>query len=111
MPDARHDLTLADLVHDNVDLIEHATELLRAMPVRRLKAHAERAGSGLRLRLTTKGLDRVDASVGGRPIGSRDVRDGRVNWSLRQAVPEGALVELAGFDERKLVAALRCPVG
>jgi cytosine/adenosine deaminase-related metal-dependent hydrolase len=110
VPDERHLLTLDDLVHDNVDLVEHATKVLRAGPARRLKAVATASGGGLKLRLTTRHLDRVDASIGGRPIGSRDVSDATVTWSLRSVAGPGAVVELAGYDRGELVAALRCLV-
>jgi cytosine/adenosine deaminase-related metal-dependent hydrolase len=110
VPDERHLLTLDDLVHDNVDLVEHATELLRARPARRLKAVVAVSNSGVTVRLNTRHLDRVDASVGGRPIGSRDVRDGTVTWSLRGVARPVAAVDLAGYDRGELVAALRSPL-
>jgi Amidohydrolase family/Peptidase family S41 len=110
VPDERHALTADDLVNDNVDLLERAATLLRQRPERRLRATVTLAPAGLRVRLTTLHLDRVDLAVGGRPLGSRDVSDGTVSYTVRAAVPPGALVELAGFADGELVAARRCPI-
>ena len=111
VPDELHQLTLDDLVHDNVDLLDHATTMVRAQPARRLKAVATTTPGSLRLRLDTRHLDRVDAAIAGRPIGSRDVRDGSVTWSLRAEAAPAGVVDLAGYDDGELVAALRCPIG
>jgi Peptidase family S41/Amidohydrolase family len=110
VPDERHALTADDLVHDNVDLLERAVGLLRQRPARRLRATVLSAPTGLRVKLTTQHLDRVDISIGGRPFGSRDVTDGTVSYTVRAAVPAGAVVELAGYADGELVAARRCPL-
>ena len=109
VPDQLHTLTLDDLVNDNVDLLEDAVALLRQRPARRLKATVSPAPGGVRLRLTTQHLDRVDIAVGGRPYGSRDVTDGTTTFTVRAAAPPGSVVELAGYADGQLVAARRCP--
>jgi cytosine/adenosine deaminase-related metal-dependent hydrolase/C-terminal processing protease CtpA/Prc len=110
VPDHQHALTLDDLVHDNVDLLDRAAELLRERPAYRLKAIVSPAPTGLRVHLTTRHLDRVDIAVDGRPFSSRDVTDGSTTFTVRAAGADGSTVELSGYAAGQLVAARRCPV-
>lgn len=74
VPDERHHMTRDDVLHDNVDLLDRAGELLAAMPVRRLDVTVNAPGGTLGLDVL--GLDRVDVYLDGRPRASADVSDG-----------------------------------
>lgn len=103
-PDERYAMTRNDLLNGNRDLIDRAGELLASMPVRQLAVTTRRSGSSLEIEAQTKGLTRLDAYVDGRPVESLDVQDG--THSVRVDLPAGAeLVELAGYDGRRRVAA------
>jgi hypothetical protein len=105
VPDARHDMTRADLLESNKDLIAAAGALLAKAGRYRLDAKADKTTGGSRtLSLRTEGLDRVDVWVDGRPRASVDPSGGKV----RVNVPAGA-VELRGFDGGELAAARRLP--
>ena len=105
VPDARHDMTRADLLESNKDLIAAAGALLAKAGRYRLDAEADKTTGGSRtLSLRTEGLDRVDVWVDGRPRASVDPSGGKV----RVNVPAGA-VELRGFDGGELAAARRLP--
>ena len=103
VPDARHDMTRADLLEDNVDLIAAAGALLSKARRYRLDAETEAtAGDSQRITLRTEGLDHVDVLVNGRPRASVDATGAQVTVN----VPAGA-VEVRGFDGGELAAARR----
>jgi C-terminal processing protease CtpA/Prc len=109
VPDERHAMTRRDLLGGNVDLIEHAGRLLAGRPRRRLQASATRRGRRVTIALTTVGLDRVDVSVGGRPVMSLDVRDGTTSTVLDRATAKGTDLGLHAYAAGTLAAALRLP--
>ena len=63
-PDERHDLTRDDVLHGNVDLLNHAGKLLKNMPGRKLKATAVANAPGeLDVQLEVIGVDSADIYV------------------------------------------------
>ncbi|MET8762800.1 S41 family peptidase [Lentzea sp. NPDC004782] len=97
-PTHLHQLTRADLLEGNVDLLARAGELLAALPVRRLGV----AVAGTAVSLDTVNLDRVDIYVDGRPATSLDVTDGAHTATLSAT---GGEVRVEGFADGQLVAA------
>ncbi|MEU7475897.1 S41 family peptidase [Lentzea sp. NPDC042327] len=97
-PTHRHQLTRADLLQGNVDLLNRAAELLAEQPVRRLGV----AVAGTTASLDTVNLDRVDVYVDGRPATSIDVTDGAHTVPLTTS---GSEVRVEGFADGRLVAA------
>jgi hypothetical protein len=107
VPKHLHSMTRDDVLEDNVDLLEHAAQLLAEMPVRKLQAAATRSGaSALDLGLDTAGVDRVDVFVDGRPRASVDVAEGTTTVTVGD-VPGAARVDLQGYSAGKLVAERR----
>ncbi|GAB1823425.1 S41 family peptidase [Herbidospora sp. RD11066] len=96
VPSVRHELTVADLLGGNPDLMETAGRELAKLPRRRLRIGAAEGT----VHFDTLGLDRVDVYVDGRPRGSIDVTDGP--GSL--AVPSGEEIRAEGFKNGELVA-------
>ncbi|TWP50985.1 peptidase S41 [Lentzea tibetensis] len=92
-----HEMTGDDVLHGNVDLLNKAGELLKALPVRRLGV----AWSGTTASLDTVNLDRVDLYVDGRPVATQDVTDGAHTVEVRT----GQELRVEGFSSGKLVAA------
>lgn len=108
-PDELHEMTRDDLLKGNADLIEHAATLLAAQTVRELSGTAAKTGTGVRLTVHTRNLDRVDVFATNRPLGSRDVQDGESTVDVK--VPGGtAELTLRGYDQGHLVASCRVPL-
>ncbi|MFT4164903.1 MAG: S41 family peptidase [Microlunatus sp.] len=105
-PTMQHALTRADILNGNVDLLNRAGEILAEMPVRRLVVTATRAGSELSIVVDADGIDRVDVSVNGRPIGSPDVAGAPVTVTTTGVAP-AAVVLAEGYRKGSLVAARR----
>jgi hypothetical protein len=103
VPDKVHVMTKQDVLNGNKDLIGAAGKILNGQPVRQLLAEpGALTGDKLPLKLTTRGLDRVDIAVDGRPVSSVDAADG--SKRIRVAVPSGAQrLELSGFAQGVLV--------
>lgn len=97
-PTHQHQVTRADLLQGNVDLLARAGALLAALPVRRLGV----AVAGTTVSLDTVNLDRVDIYVDGRPATSLDVTDGAHTATLTAT---GREVRVEGFADGRLVAA------
>ncbi len=108
-PTVRHELTRADILHGNVDLLERAGEILAGMPMRRLTVTATRVGSDLSIVVDADGVDRVDVSVNGRPVASPDVAGAAVTLSATGAAA-GTVVLAQGYQKGNLVAARRIVV-
>jgi len=84
-PDAVHRMTLADVLHGNVDLVAQAGAMLAARPPGRLSASlAAPSGKAAKRKLAvaTTGIDRIDILVDGRPRSSLDVQDGKVSVAI-----------------------------
>jgi hypothetical protein len=101
VPDIGHRMTRDDVLHDNTDLLARAGEVLAALPSFRLDATRD----GATLRLRTKGLDRVDVFVAGRPRASADVSDGDTSVSVTPAPGPRGTVHIEGYAAGILAAA------
>lgn len=102
-PDEIHLPTRRDVLGQNQDLLERAGSLLSKLPVRTLKGELEPTKRVLRL--TVRGLDRVDLHLDGRPGATLNVGDGTVEVALDSA--EFSAVELRGYQSGELVALRR----
>ena len=84
-PDASHAMTKDDLLNDNVDLLAKAGQMLTARPGVTLEMQVAAAAGGTRkVTLVTRGLDRVDVAVDGRPRVTVDVTDGTATTEIPQ---------------------------
>jgi hypothetical protein len=101
-PDHLHRMTQRDLLEKNVDLIAFAAQTLAQLPIRSLEATVVPNGAGLEVTMQTKGLDRVDVLLAGRPRGSWDVADGQTVQILSRNGAAPAIVELRGFAKGEL---------
>lgn len=108
-PDAMHRMTREDLLAGNVDLLDAASAMLAAMPVRRLTVTTVLSGSTLAVGLDVTGLDRVDLYLDDRPISSEDVADELVEIEIVE-VTAGQTLRADAFSEGSLVACRRAPV-
>lgn len=111
VPDVRHHPTRRDLLERNVDLMEHAGELLASGRTRGLAAEVSaQTADTLTLSVTTSALSSVDVYNGRRPLCTAAVVDGANQVSL--ALPAaGSTLRLEGFDGNEMVAALRLTLG
>jgi hypothetical protein len=104
VPDHRYELTRRDVLEGNLDLFDAAGELLAAMPVRALRLTSSLDGGTLTLQATTKGIQRLDVYVDGRPRASADVADGGSTVTVT-GVAGAAVVHVEGYTGGELVAA------
>ncbi|WP_020385865.1 S41 family peptidase [Kribbella catacumbae] len=108
-PDSTHQLTRADLLEGNVDLLDAAGALLAAMPNRRLDVSTSLAGTTLTVELDVEGLDRVDLYVDDRPISSEDLTGAPLSIAITDVAP-GQLLRADGYATGTLVASRRLHV-
>ena len=100
-----HAVTENDLLHDNADLIEAAARLIAGIPVRRLDATIERGPTTLAVDVQTASLERLDAYVDGRPIGSWPITGNRCRFELEDTTAgHERLLRLEGHDQSRLAA-------
>ncbi len=103
-PDHRHEMTLRDVLENDVDLMERAGQLLAAMPRRRLDVTASLFGDALTLEVDVTGAHRLDVYVDDRPWASADTTDGHRTITV-DGVPDARVVRVEGFAAGELVAA------
>jgi hypothetical protein len=96
-PDHRHEMTLRDVLENDVDLVEPAGQLLAAMPRRRLDVTASLSGD-------VSGADRLDVHVDDRPRASAAATGGHRTITV-DGVPGARVVRVEGFAAGELVAA------
>lgn len=107
-PDQHHLLTRRDVLDDNVDLKDAAGAILGGMPVREMTVKALRlTGRKARLRVTTAGMQRLDAYVSDRPVASLEPIERVMEFDVEARAPGGDVVEIRGFDGDLLVARFR----
>ncbi len=109
--DAVHPITSDDLLHDNKDLIDAAVAEMRGRVALRLEAQVKPTGDTVTVTVTSSGMDRVDAYVDDRPVGSCDVQGDRCTFVVPRTMigPVGKL-RLEGFDGGHLEAARRLEI-
>jgi Peptidase family S41 len=111
VPDAVHRMTARDALEGNQDLLAAAGRMLAEQPVRRLTGTlGAPTAAGLPVTLATRGIDRVDLCVDGRPVLSVDVADGGSEVTLPRPAAGAETIELAGFVGGKLVVRSRLPL-
>ncbi|HEY1913052.1 MAG TPA: S41 family peptidase [Vicinamibacterales bacterium] len=104
-PDKTHDMTKADLLNDNRDLLAKAGRLLATLPRPTLNLQVTALPGGTsRVTLITKGLDRVDITVDGRPRATVDVTGGTVTAEIPQPGAGEHEVAAHGFKAGVLTA-------
>jgi C-terminal processing protease CtpA/Prc len=105
----RHNLTLKDVLSGNADLLDRAGAILAKLPARRLDiVSVTAAGGSLAVRLSSAGLDRIDAYADGRPRGTADVTPGEVVMTVGAAA---GLLRFEGYSRGNLVAAREMKAG
>lgn len=112
IPDERHFMTKADLLNDNVDLINKAGSLLAA----RQPAHAFAitlqpvSTTQINADANTQRISRLDVYLDDRPVQSIDVQPGQTNFSVTKPLPAQMTLEIRGFEGSQLVARYRARV-
>lgn len=107
-PDANHQMTRADLLEGNRDLLDDAIELLNSLPVRQLDVQQAGTKATLTLTITTLGITRLDIYLDRRPQKTLDVSDGLTEAKLKRRTQR--LLEIEGYDGDQLVAVHRSRV-
>lgn len=103
-PDVRHRMTRNDVLHNNVDLLARAGQLLAAMPQRKLAVTVGGSTAGnLALALQVTNIDRVDVFADRRPRGSFDVSGTTANLQVPGAGDARSL-RIEGYAAGRLVA-------
>lgn len=102
-PDSLHDMTKNDLLNGNEDLINKAGIVLCHMPVQLLQISTNRNGETLLLKVTTKGITRLDVYLDDRPVKSIEIDDGTHNMDMDISV-QPKVLKMAGFDGDEYVA-------
>ena len=110
VPDHRHELTRADVLQGNTDLMETAGELLADKPSFGLSVQAAVTAGVLRATVKHAGVERLDVYVDGRPAKSQPVTVGAQQTQLELPFT-GALCRVEGYRGDKLVAARQEAVG
>ena len=104
VPDHRHDLTRADVLEGNVDLMEAAGALLKDQPSFELSVDAAVTAGVLRATVRHRGVERLDVYVDGRPAKSQAVTVAAQNTQIDLPFT-GAVCRVEGYRGGKLVAA------
>ncbi|MFE7330270.1 S41 family peptidase [Streptomyces sp. NPDC057565] len=103
-PDKFHQMTRADLLEDNADLLEQAGRILQDLtPHSVLVTGATAADGALRLKVKTTNIDRLDVYVDQRPRASIDLADGQADVTVPDAASAQS-ARLEGFASGRLVA-------
>jgi len=106
VPDFVHEMTRDDTLKGNVDLIEHAGEILSQGKRYTLSAEVESISDrGLKFKVKTQNLSRLDVYLDWRPQQSLDVEDGTSQLKIQPSSPGAARLRLLGYDGEKLAAA------
>jgi hypothetical protein len=105
VPDELHLINRNDVLNSNIDLINHAAEMLAAMPVYSLTAKCKTTGNTLQIHAATRSLTRVDVLLNNRPSLTLDVKDGPTTFTLPKRSPAEARLELRGYKDEQLAAA------
>jgi cytosine/adenosine deaminase-related metal-dependent hydrolase/C-terminal processing protease CtpA/Prc len=100
-----HAITDHDLLADNKDLIEAAARLMAGKPVRQLDATFESRGDTVAVDVRTAHLDRLDAYLDNRPIGSWNITNNQCSFDIDVATARHhPLLRLEGYDRNELAA-------
>ena len=109
--DKIHPITVNDLLKDNEDLIEAAAKLMKGHPAPRLAADIEATADGVTIQVRSANLDRVDAYINQRPIGSCDVVGDRCHFEVpHKVLGDNPQLRLEGFERGSLAAVRRLAI-
>jgi cytosine/adenosine deaminase-related metal-dependent hydrolase len=109
--DRVHPITVDDLLHDNRDLIDMAVAEMQGSPARRLATEVTLTATAITIDVRTANLDRVDAYVDGRPVGSADVQGDRCTFRVPlELIGQDRVLRLEGYEGGSLVAARRSSI-
>ncbi len=109
--DVVHPITYDDLLKDNHDLIETAVAQMQGGVTRLIQAQIQLAADAVTIEVQSSNLDRIDAYVDDRPIGSEDVAGDRCAFVVpRTMIGPDRVLRLEGFDAGNLEAARRLPI-
>ncbi|MCA9176134.1 MAG: hypothetical protein KDB14_16725 [Planctomycetales bacterium] len=97
VPDARYRMTRNDLLNGNIDMITHAISLIADKAACRLSATLAALGQQTAARVISRNLNRVDVFFDGRPVCSRDVKDGVNDFAIPFPYSTVKRVEIHGF--------------
>jgi hypothetical protein len=109
-PDEFYEMTRADVLEHNVDLIAHAAQWLAGQPTQRLGLTAGKEYPVERVTITGHNIDRVDLLVRGRPLLSQDFAGARAEVKLPFPQEPGNTLLACGYRANELVVSTRLPV-
>jgi C-terminal processing protease CtpA/Prc len=107
VPDEVHQMTRADVLTDNRDLLERAGAILSRLPAYELDVKTRGRADHVEVKAKTKHLSRLDVFVDARPLETLDVRDGETSFDVPGAKSGKRVLELRGFDGETLAACTR----
>jgi hypothetical protein len=108
VPDKVYRMTRADVLNDNVDLINEAAAMLAQLPRHDLKVTLQAVSpTQVAVAAATIGMSRLDVYVDGRPSQSIDLQGGQTTITVVKRSAAPADLELRGFDGENPVARYR----
>jgi hypothetical protein len=102
-PGHLHSLTRADLLNDNVDLLDKAGKLLADQVVRTLVVAISLVGDELTVGVDARNVDRVDFYLDGRPVDSLPIAESPITTAVAD-VSAGQTFRVEGFSDGEHVA-------
>lgn len=106
-PDERYYMTRTDLLEHNVDLIEHAAGILSRALKQSLLLTPDGPAPVRNIHVTSRGIDRLDVSVDGRPVLSTDITSPTTVVALTNSVAASSTIVAHGFRQGELVVSAR----
>lgn len=107
-PNKVHKTTKQDVLKNDVDLLNRASEILSKRPVYSLTAQLQQTATKPSAVIAkTKKVSRIDAALDGRPYKSVDVQGDKASIDLPSLSPGPHQLELQGFFEGKLKVSTR----
>ena len=102
VPDILYNMSRRDLLERNADLYERASKILARKRARQFEAVLSRESRQLKIKILTVGISRIDIYVDGKPVLSKDIRDGSSKLSFEPPPAGTKLVKILGFEDSKL---------
>ncbi|HYT88623.1 MAG TPA: S41 family peptidase [Gemmataceae bacterium] len=110
VPDKVHELTRADVLQHNIDLIAHAAKILAEKPRQSLRLTTPGGAPALLVKVEAENIDRLDLLVNGRVIASQDLAGKTADVPLPTAAPSGTILTGYGYRAGELVVSTRLRV-
>lgn len=105
VPNEVHRMTRTDVLEGNKDLLERAGQLLADLPGYSLALETEAENGSVAVKVSTKNVSRLDASVDTRPLLSVDVDADETTFEVPAG--EGRVLELRAYDGDRFAACRR----